>query len=76
MLVPEFYFRGWGWGKSCLGSPPGPLVADGVKQGTRTGAWAKGRGVGWLCERPRLKVCVPPQLWALWHPTARPRVVR
>lgn len=33
---------------ACLRSPPGPLVADGMGQGTRIGARAKGRGVGWL----------------------------
>lgn len=61
MLVPEFYFRGWGWGEelevgACLRSPPGPLVADGMGQGARIGARAKGLGGS---ERPRLKVWLP-----------------
>lgn len=33
---------------ACLRSPPGPLVADGMGQGTRIGARTKGSGVGWL----------------------------
>lgn len=39
--------------------------------------WGGPRGVGkkWMLggsERPRLKAWLLPQLWALWHPIARP----
>lgn len=53
----------------------GPVraLSDGVGWGRRHGPW--GVGKKWMLggsERPRLKAWLLPQLWALWHPIARP----
>lgn len=62
MLVPEFYFGGWGWGKSwkwgCVWGPPGPLVCG--WGGAEDADWGVDKkGVSGGSERPRLKALLP-----------------
>lgn len=54
MLVPEFYFRGWGWGGvgsgGMFGEPPRAL--SGGWDGTRDADWSMGKGEwGWVALR-------------------------
>lgn len=57
---------------ACLGTPPGPSVVE-VGWGRRHGPWGMGqKGLSGGSERPKLKAWLPPQIWALWHPIARP----
>lgn len=62
MLVPEFYFRGWGGRRAgsggMFGDPQGPQCGVGWGRRHRRGGVGK-KGVLGGSERPRLKACLP-----------------